>query len=42
VVRYSGVIRLLAATRADLLINSAIIASVFTGLFCRSHVALLR
>ena len=41
-VRYSCVIRLLAATWADLLVNSAIIASVFTGPFCRSHVVLLR
>ena len=42
VVRYSGVIRLLAASWADLLVNSTIIAGVFTGLFCRSHVVLLR
>lgn len=41
-VRYRGVIWLLATTRAYLLINSAIIASVFSGLFCRSHVFLLR
>ena len=42
VVRYGGVIRLLAATWAYFLINSAIIASVFTRFFCRSHVVLLR